>query len=813
MKKYISLLIILLISLNGLAQNTDRSKLTRETVLEMSIEDLADLDLEALMTAMDLLGVSSMEELIELLINRNVYSASGHDESTMVSPLSSSVLTRDEIREYGATTFEEALRLIPGVLVRQKTNGNFDVHLRGLDNIPTNNMMLYSENTNTLLMIDGRPMFNYAHGAIVWESLPIGFEDIERIEVVRGPASALYGSNAVNGVINIITSRISDDSPLVSGSVQGGSLSTYLADVGVRRQFTSKLSAGLTANYQSRDRVTDEAYFFNLGDMYRRVGEEQIPFSGGFLPFSEYANLSQLNNGQYFDLETDGATFPNPERGRENKGVNAYLQYLFNKGSEVIVSGGYQDSYSNTSLVGDLPRSISGRESSTGYINIMANISNLKMQANYTGGVQDFARGEYGYVVDMGQYNASAEYDINISDLLVRPGVSYQSVFYDDSPYLEAGRNSYLNGKKELNTLGLSLRLDYALFEKLRLISALRAEKYNNPDDWYASWQFAGVLPINENNTVRAVYSRANRSSFIVNAHSDFTWDRAGRVPPSFIYFNGNPNAQLMYSDMVELGYRIRPNKRILLDMELFTSKSKNFGALMPDRSTLDFSGLLTGTASAPISEVFISYLNIPVEARQTGFSLNFDWIISEKIITKLHGTFQQTKLDNYSELNRNEITQIQLGGPVNEVIMSYQNPEINSIPTLLGAIMTEQVAPVPELFAPLESNWQPTEFEDGVKHKNTPSFWGMAGIIYRPTQKWNIASDAYFYGSQTYQSINGSVDIDGKLILNSKISYKATNNLNVFINARNLINDDKPEFGFMDNIGALYLAGIQFTF
>jgi iron complex outermembrane recepter protein len=786
--KYIIIIIALLaIFSSSIAQETRSKNLTRENVIKMSIEDLSLLSLEDLMQVMDLLGVSSMEELIDLIINRNIYSASGHDESTMTSPLSSSVLSKEEMRNFGATSIEEALRLIPGIIVRQKTSGNYDVHIRGLDNIPSHDMLLYSENTNTLLMIDGRPMFNYAHGAIVWESLPIGFEDIDRIEVVRGPASALYGPNAVNGVINIITSRTTKQSSLVSGSFQGGNLSTYIADIALRRTFNDKFSGAVTANYQTRDRITDESYFFNLDNLHRRVGEEQVPFSGGFLPFSEYPNLSQLFQNEHYYLisEEDIAktTFPNSKRARENMGVNAYLQYQINSNSEIIVSSGYQDSHANTSLVGDFPRSIVGRESTTGYVNINAKIANLKLQTNYTGGVQDFATGEYGYKVDMGQINASAEYDLNVNSLLIRPGVSYQSVFYDDSPYLEDGRNSYLNGRKELNTFGLSLRLDYSLFEKLRLVSALRAEKYDNPDDWYASWQFAGVLPINENNTLRAVYSRANRSSFIVNAHSNFTWDRSGRIPPSFVFFQGNPNAKLMSSDMVEIGYRVKPNKKILIDTEIFASINKNFGALSADSSDIVL-------GMPPKTRVHISYQNNQLVAKQYGASVNIDWIISEKLITRLHGTIQETKIDNFSASNRNDVAKMQLAEATQTLMSGNFDPS-----------------------KPISSSVQPSDQKDNVKHTNTPSFWGMAGLIYKPNSKWIISSDAYYYTKQTMESINGSFDIDSKCILNSKVGYLPSPKIEFFLNARNLLNNEKYEFGFMDEIGGLYLAGMRIAF
>ena len=184
-RTFIMMLCALLSAVCAQAQNPS---LTKEKVLSMTIEELSDLPLEDLMYAVELLEVKSIDELFEMIMNKNVSSASKKEEDSFKSPLSSSVLTREEIRTYGCTTIEEALRLIPGVIVREKLNGVYDVHLRGLDNIPDNNMLLYTENVNTLVMINSRPVFSYCQGATMWETLPVGIEDISRIEVVRGAA-------------------------------------------------------------------------------------------------------------------------------------------------------------------------------------------------------------------------------------------------------------------------------------------------------------------------------------------------------------------------------------------------------------------------------------------------------------------------------------------------------------------------------------------------------------------------------------------------------------------------------------------------
>ena len=140
------------------------------------------------------------------------------------------------------------LGLIPGVIVSQKYNGVYDIHIRGLNNLPDNNLLLYTENNNTLLMVDGRIVQNYITGAVMLDKLPISVEDVNRIEVVRGACSALYGMNAVTGIINIITEKPSSESKEVSGSIQMGNLNTYVGDIALRKKISDKISAGISFN-------------------------------------------------------------------------------------------------------------------------------------------------------------------------------------------------------------------------------------------------------------------------------------------------------------------------------------------------------------------------------------------------------------------------------------------------------------------------------------------------------------------------------------------------------------------------------------
>src|SRR6188768_1063761 len=167
----------------------------------------------------------SLEELMNIPIN----SASKKDETLFDAPLSSYTITRADIDKSGATRIMEALRLAPGVIVREQTNGVYDIHIRGLDNILRTSEAYTKSNLTTLVMIDNRPVFNHNLGGTFWETLPIDLNDVERIEIVRGPSAPLFGPNAVTGVINIMTKR-SSAKRYVNANVQYGTPSTTIAN-------------------------------------------------------------------------------------------------------------------------------------------------------------------------------------------------------------------------------------------------------------------------------------------------------------------------------------------------------------------------------------------------------------------------------------------------------------------------------------------------------------------------------------------------------------------------------------------------------
>lgn len=137
----------------------------------------------------------------EQLFSATVMSVSKTSEKLMDAPAAIYVLTGDDIMRLGATSVPEALRVVPGVNVARVNSSGWAVSVRGFNSTLANKL---------LVLIDGREVYDPLYSGVYWDIQDMALEDIERIEVIRGPGASLWGANAVNGVINIITKSSAD---------------------------------------------------------------------------------------------------------------------------------------------------------------------------------------------------------------------------------------------------------------------------------------------------------------------------------------------------------------------------------------------------------------------------------------------------------------------------------------------------------------------------------------------------------------------------------------------------------------------------
>ena len=157
-------------------------------------------------------GLQLIDLSLEELGNIRVTSVSGRAEPLSDAAASVFVITGDDIRRTGVTSLPEALRLAPNLVVARTSASEYSISARGFNN-PAGNKVL--------TLIDGRTVYSPLFSGVFWDAQEVLLEDVERIEVISGPGGTLWGTNAVNGVINIIT-RSARDTQSTLVAVGGG---------------------------------------------------------------------------------------------------------------------------------------------------------------------------------------------------------------------------------------------------------------------------------------------------------------------------------------------------------------------------------------------------------------------------------------------------------------------------------------------------------------------------------------------------------------------------------------------------------------
>jgi len=138
---------------------------------------------------------------IDDLMNLEVTSGSKKEQKMSQVAAAIFVITREDIHHSGATNIPDLLRMAPGMDVTQINANTWAISVRRFKSQFSDKL---------LVLIDGRAVYTPLFGEVSWDTQDVPLEDIERIEVIRGPGETIWGANAVNGVINIITKKAGD---------------------------------------------------------------------------------------------------------------------------------------------------------------------------------------------------------------------------------------------------------------------------------------------------------------------------------------------------------------------------------------------------------------------------------------------------------------------------------------------------------------------------------------------------------------------------------------------------------------------------
>ena len=563
-------------------------------------------------------------------------------------------------------------------------------------------------------MVNNRPVYNYFAGGTFWETLPIGINDVEQIEVVRGASTPMFGPNAVLGVINIITRDYSStDGFHTTASIQGGTQNSLMGNINIANNFGNGLSVGLTSNYGIRDRYTNLYYSF--------VSESNVP-------------LDEVDPNTVI-VDADQA-YPNPELAQEQLGVNAFIDY---KKDKVAISAnvGYQDSEVQKIYVDTGFTPLTTNRSDTRHVDLKASVGELSIQASVLGGEQ-FVVDNASFEYEFQAYDAMAEYNFTFGKLSIRPGINFRQAIYD---------GAFINGENSISTVAGSVFADYALSDKWRIVAALRGDQYSTPDRTELSYQGAITFKPFKSLLLRGGLGKANRAPFMIDSFLDIVVNRPGRR----IEFTGNDDLDLMGVNSYEFGARYQPKENLILDLEAYAIRTKNYsGVLGPFTSVED--GIAVSQSR---------YENFDVSVQQFGSTLELKYVMSEKLQARGFVSLQTSRI-------MDRLVSIDNDG--NTVLEDKDN---DSTPTAYGGIL----------------------------------------LTYIPTPKLCIGLNTYFYGEQVFINIRGTDNIDSKTLLNARVCYAITKNIDAFVIGRNILDDRDREFAFGNEIHRTIIAGVKLGF
>lgn len=209
----------------------------------------------------DVVDELSLEELSKTEIT----SVSRRSQSLANVPAAAFVISAEDIRRSGATVLPDVLRMVPGIEVAQIDNGRYAVSARGFNGRFSNKLQV---------LVDGRSIYSTYFSGVMWEHDPVPLDDIERVEVIRGPGAAMWGANAVNGVINIITRH--------SAAQSGGLIAPVAGTQGFGQfygRYAGRLDADTTWRVSGQMRHADPSRRqFNGQESGDRLDQGQLNF-------------------------------------------------------------------------------------------------------------------------------------------------------------------------------------------------------------------------------------------------------------------------------------------------------------------------------------------------------------------------------------------------------------------------------------------------------------------------------------------------------------------------------------------------------
>ena len=524
---------------------------------------------------------------LEDLMNIEVISVSKKTQKLRETAAAVYVITQDEIQQAGARSLPEALRLAPGVEVAQITRNRWAVTVRGFNGVFANKL---------LVLVDGRQLYTPLFGGVFWNQHPVLVENIDRIEVIRGPGATLWGANAVNGIINVITKK--------ADALSGGAIKTVVGTDEIETSIRYGMALGEDAFVRAYLQYFNRDGFVDAGGGAEHDDYDSV--LGGFRVDWDLTSRDELMiQGNAFTGNAEQALMLGSR-------LDSVIQRIENR---IDLAGASLLGRWTRELAEDSSLSLQfywdHTERKSDELEDLRDTFDLDFQHRFrVGDVHDLVWGVgYRFSTDetVGSFTVSIDPD-------QRDYQVFSAFAQDDITIVENELHLILGAKFEHN--------DFSGFEFQPSIRFLWT-----PD---------------ELNTVWGAVSRAVRTP----SRGDHDVRLLiGPTPlpngtPAFVALNGNRSFNSERLVAYELGYRIRPLDNLSFDLAIFYNDYDHLASFDPRAPFLDPQGLFTLPALLTNESEAVSYgLEITADWRITPelrLSANYSFIDFD---TETHGT------------------------------------------------------------------------------------------------------------------------------------------------------------------------------
>jgi iron complex outermembrane receptor protein len=482
-----------------------------------------------------------------------VVTASRVEQQLVNAPATVSVVTTDVIQSTPATNYAELLRSVPGVNIAQTSAREFNITMRGATSTLA---------TSQLALLDGRSLYLDFFGFVAWDLLPVNPNEIRQIEVIRGPASAVWGANAMNGVVNFITRtprEINGNSATISFGVFDRSVDGNDADAGTMFSING-----------THARAIDDRWAYKIS-------------AGGYTsdPFARPVGLIPGTSTPY-------PTFVN--RGTTQPKLDARVDYdAPGGGYKLVFAGGYAgtegifhtgigpfDADQGVGLGYATMRYSRGALRFNAFTNILNGDATGLLSIGTDGRPIPFAFNTNTYDVELS----------NANTIGTRQVISYGGNFrYNNFDLSIAPRG---DNRAEG---GAYIQDEVFLHDKLRLNLGARLDKFDVLDHPVFSPRLALIVKPLPDHAVRVSYNKAFRSPSLINNFLEVTilnqlnFAQLSSISPIFAQLGtftfpvgatGNEDLDEESLDAVELGYTGVLNNRATISAAVYYTRSTN---------------------------------------------------------------------------------------------------------------------------------------------------------------------------------------------------------------------------------------------